>query len=254
MVQSLNTRAIVTLASVFRRPSLLVPHLTVEDVSQIDYYALKKDGRITAVVFDKDNTLTEPYNSNEIHPDAVAGLKQAQEVFGRSNVAILSNSAGTDDDYNFEDATKIEQSLGIAVIRHQEKKPGGMKEVLQHFQQWSSLDDSTSSSNDNNNNNGNDSSSSSSGSASVSTPQLCVIGDRLLTDVVFGNLHGALTVHTMPLCKTWESNAKDNLPAKVIRWVENFFMYRTPIGRYLLRNCKPKHKFWTSPPPSPSPP
>eukprot|EP00529_Nitzschia_sp_RCC80_P041436 CAMPEP_0113458140 /NCGR_PEP_ID=MMETSP0014_2-20120614/9767_1 /TAXON_ID=2857 /ORGANISM="Nitzschia sp." /LENGTH=195 /DNA_ID=CAMNT_0000349651 /DNA_START=1245 /DNA_END=1829 /DNA_ORIENTATION=+ /assembly_acc=CAM_ASM_000159 len=195
MVQSLNTRAIVTLASVFRRPSLLVPHLTVEDVSQIDFHDLKTNGKITAVVFDKDNTLTEPY-SNEIHPDALNGLKEAQEVFGHSNVAILSNSAGTNDDWNFEDATKIEQSLGIAVIRHQEKKPGGMKEVLQHFQLLL-LDSEEKKVEDGSDNNDYSSSSSSPSS------QLCVIGDRLLTDVVFGNLHGALTVHTMPLCKTW---------------------------------------------------
>ena len=39
-----------------------------------------------------------------------------------------------------------------------------------------------------------------------------MVGDRLLTDVVFGNLHGMLTVHTQPL--TLEG---DNKVARAIR-------------------------------------
>jgi predicted HAD superfamily phosphohydrolase YqeG len=54
--------------------------------------------------------------------------------------------------------------------------------------------------------------------------QLCMVGDRLLTDVVFGNLHGMLTVHILPLCSGKE-NSKDNTVAKVVRAAENKFMY-----------------------------
>lgn len=56
--------------------------------------------------------------------------------------------------------------------------------------------------------------------------QLCMMGDRLLTDVVFGNLHGMLTVHILPLCSGKE-NSKDNTVAKVkvVRAAENKFMY-----------------------------
>lgn len=41
------------------------------------------------------------------------------------------------------------------------------------------------------------------------------MGDRLLTDVVFGNLHGMLTVHTQPL-----TLKGDNRPAAVFRFLE----------------------------------
>ena len=54
--------------------------------------------------------------------------------------------------------------------------------------------------------------------------QLCMVGDRLLTDVVFGNLHGMLTVHILPLC-TGKENKNDNTVAKVVRTVENKIMY-----------------------------
>lgn len=189
----------------------MVPHVTLDNVSQLHYQALKDKCGIRAVIFDKDNTLTAPY-ANTIHPDASAGLQAAKSVFGSENVAIMSNSAGTLDDPDYEDAKRIEEALGIAVIRHNEKKPGGLPEVLEHFK----VEDPAS---------------------------LCMVGDRLLTDVVFGNLYGMLTVHTLPLCKGSENSA-DNTIAKVIRNVENAGLYGNWFGgRYLLQK-KLAHKFW----------
>ena len=212
MVQSINTKAILTLASVARRPGLMVPHVSVANVSEIDFGKLRSEAGVRAVVFDKDNTLTGPYESS-IHPAAAAGLKEAIETFGQRNVAILSNSAGTGDDPGFRDAIHIEESLGIAVIRHKEKKPGGLKEVLGHFQ----LDDAA---------------------------HCCMVGDRILTDVVFGNLYGLLSVHTLPLC-VGEDNKKDNIMAKIMRPLENRLVYRSLFARWFLRI--PSHKHWQGP-------
>lgn len=190
MVQSINTRAILTLATVARKPSLLVPQISVATVSEINYRKLAALG-VKAVVFDKDHTLTAPYESSHIHPCASVGLNSALNVFGTENVAILSNSAGTMDDVDFLDAKQIEDELGLAVIRHQEKKPGGLQEVLDHF----SIQDPT---------------------------EICMVGDRILTDVVFGNLYGMVTVHTQPL--PLEDN-KDNWTARLIRPLENTVLY-----------------------------
>jgi phosphatidylglycerophosphatase GEP4 len=211
MVQSLNTKALVTLASVIRRPSLLVPHVSVDNISEINYAAMKERAGIRAVVFDKDNTLTAPY-AMEIHPLAAFGLEAAKRIFGAENVAIMSNSAGTLDDPGYVDAQQIETTLGIAVIRHDEKKPGGLEEVLSHFQ----MDDPAA---------------------------LCMVGDRLLTDVVFGNLYGMLTIHTLPLCRGAD-NQSDNMPAKVIRSVENKGLYGNWFGGRMLQRNKPDHKYW----------
>jgi phosphatidylglycerophosphatase GEP4 len=211
MVQSLNTKALFTLASVVRRPSLMVPHVSVSNVSELNYTALKQECSIQAVIFDKDNTLTAPY-VNTVHPLADFGLKQAVQVFGRHRVAVLSNSAGTADDADFADATAIEESLGIPVIRHQEKKPGGLEEVLSHFD----LTDPA---------------------------ELCIVGDRLLTDIVFGNLYGMLTVHTLPLC-TGDENVSDNWTAKMIRPVENKMLYGNWVGGRALTSRRPAHKYW----------
>ena len=103
--------------------------------------------------------------------------------------------------------------MGIAVIRHHEKKPGGLDETIAHFD---NVDDPS---------------------------QLCMVGDRLLTDIVFGNLHGMLTVHTLPLCEG-EENKKDNKVAKVVRTVENKIMYGDWWGGRKIRSYTLGHKFW----------
>lgn len=213
MVQSLNTKALATLAYVIRHPTVLVPHVSVANVSELNYTALKEGAGVKAIVFDKDNTLTAPYG-NEIHRDAKKGLESAKEIFGSENVAIMSNSAGTKDDPGYEDANRIEEALGIAVIKHDEKKPGGLDEVLSHFD----MDDPAA---------------------------LCMVGDRLLTDVVFGNLYQMLTVHTLPLCKG-EENKADNKPSKIIRYIENKGLYSNWFGSRMLYNCnsESKHKYW----------
>mmetsp|Transcript_12637 Transcript_12637/g.26785 ORF Transcript_12637/g.26785 Transcript_12637/m.26785 type:complete len:236 (-) Transcript_12637:796-1503(-) len=212
MVQSLNTKALATLAYVLRHPTILVPHVSVANVSELDYKAMKECAGVRAVVFDKDNTLTAPYGM-VVHCDAAKGLESAKEIFGSENVAIMSNSAGTKDDPDYEDAQRIEAALGIAVIRHDEKKPGGLNEVLSHFD----IDDPAA---------------------------LCMIGDRLLTDVVFGNLYSMLTVHTLPLCKGAE-NRHDNTPSKLIRYIENKGLYGNWFGSRLLYSySESKHKYW----------
>jgi phosphatidylglycerophosphatase GEP4 len=211
MVQSLNTKAILTLASVVRRPSLLVPHVALRNISELNYTALKERCGIRAVIFDKDNTLTAPYGMS-IHPDALIGLESAKSIFGSENVAIMSNSAGTQDDPDYKDAIAIEQALGIAVIRHDEKKPGGLPEVLQHFR----IEDPA---------------------------ELCMVGDRLLTDVVFGNLHGMLTVHTLPLC-FGDDNNQDNKIASILRKVENAGLYGDWFGGRFMLKRRPPHKHW----------
>jgi phosphatidylglycerophosphatase GEP4 len=235
MVQSLNTKALLTLASVARRPALLVPHVSVVNVSAVNYTALQQHAGIEAVVFDKDHTLTAPY-VNVVHDMAQSGLERCVAVFGRERVAILSNSAGTLDDVDYLDAQQLEAALGLKVIRHAEKKPGGLSEVLAHF----GLDDPA---------------------------KICMVGDRLLTDIVFGNLHGMLTVHTLPFPDppthnndtddTNDTDDKsetppetlphDNWTAKLLRPWENRILYSDWMGGRALQKRRPPHKYWPGP-------
>lgn len=212
MVQSINIKALTTLASVVRRPYLISPHIHVASISEIDFTAMRDQCGIRAVIFDKDNTITAPYDLTT-HPKASAGLKHALDAFGSSHVAILSNSAGTKDDPGYEHAIEIEREMGISVIRHDEKKPGGLSEVMSHF---SGIDDPS---------------------------QLCMVGDRLLTDVVFGNLYGMLTVHCLPLCSGKE-NARDNKIASGVRTAENLTLYGNWFGGKMIRKRTLSHATW----------
>lgn len=97
---------------------------------------------------------------------------------------------GTLDDPNYEAATRIERSLGIPVLRHATKKPGAIPEVLEHFKKECG--------------------------AETTYQDLAIIGDRLLTDVMWGNFAGMFTVHTQIL-----TEVGDNRMAAIVRRVEN---------------------------------
>eukprot|EP00465_Bigelowiella_longifila_P013166 CAMPEP_0185265546 /NCGR_PEP_ID=MMETSP1359-20130426/27903_1 /TAXON_ID=552665 /ORGANISM="Bigelowiella longifila, Strain CCMP242" /LENGTH=264 /DNA_ID=CAMNT_0027854873 /DNA_START=37 /DNA_END=831 /DNA_ORIENTATION=- len=195
--QSFNLDAIRCLGAAIRHPSFLIPHVNAYNVNEICFKTLKKAG-IRAVVFDKDNTLTAPYGY-EIHPSAKEGLARCLEEFGAENVVLMSNSAGTLDDKNFEEAKHIEMALGVPVLRHREKKPKGFVELMDHFPH----------------------------KAIVRPESMCIVGDRVLTDVLFGSMYGLLTVHVNePL-----GEKKDNQVARFMRTVENRILL--PVLRLL---------------------
>ncbi|CAM9630032.1 unnamed protein product [Pylaiella littoralis] len=202
MGQSFNPQAVSSITRVIRHPALAVPHLSLTHIGQLDFEGLKAMG-CKGIIFDKDNTLTAPYDDTA-HPLVEEGLRRCMEIF-EGRVCIMSNSAGTRDDPDYIDAIRIEMALGIPVLRHDEKKPGGIAEVLDFFEGKNTE------------------------GRPVRLDELCFIGDRLLTDVVFGNMHGMLTVHTQPL--TLEG---DNKPAAVFRFLEkrvfmNFFHQRCSV-------------------------
>lgn len=75
-----------------RRPALALPHLGIQDLRAVNWEALKQAG-FKAAIFDKDNTLTVPY-AMDLEPGPATALQTCQQVFGRRQVALFSNSAG----------------------------------------------------------------------------------------------------------------------------------------------------------------
>ncbi len=72
--------------------ALAIPHLSVPDIRSLDWKAMKAAG-LKGVVFDKDNTLTEPFSplvDARLRPSLAACL----DTFGSENVVLYSNSAG----------------------------------------------------------------------------------------------------------------------------------------------------------------
>ncbi|CAO3684725.1 unnamed protein product [Umbelopsis vinacea] len=192
MVQSLNVSGILNAFRVFRNPSLIIPHLVVDDIRQIDFVKLKEQG-VKVMAFDKDNCLTAPYQNN-VSAEFEPAWKLCKDTFGHDRVIIISNSAGTDDDSNHEQISHppksiilVEKTLGVPVLRHTIKKPGGGDELVRRFQ-------------------------------GVAKPQqMVMVGDRLFTDVLFGNLNGTLTVFTRQII----SEKGDNPIAARIRRFEH---------------------------------
>ncbi|PRQ52056.1 putative phosphatidylglycerophosphatase [Rosa chinensis] len=165
--QRLNFGAIVFSARVLVKDQhLALPHVSVPDIRHIDWVELHRRG-FKGVVFDKDNTLTVPYSLTLWGPLG-SSLEQCKSVFG-PDIAVFSNSAGLNEyDHDGSKARELEGAIGIKVIRHRLKKPAGTaEEIEKHFGCQSS--------------------------------HLIMVGDRPLTDIVYGNQNGFLTILTGPL-------------------------------------------------------
>ena len=68
--------------------------------------ALKKAG-VDAIVFDKDNCLTEPY-ADVLHPSLQANWAACKSEFGAANILVYSNWAGSADDADGAAAARLE--------------------------------------------------------------------------------------------------------------------------------------------------
>jgi phosphatidylglycerophosphatase GEP4 len=225
MVQSWNWNAVKCARRVWRQPQLLRPHFVVRDIGKIDFGGLRAGG-IRAIVFDKDNCLTHPY-ALEIAPsltvcvyvcdlrdDPESAMQECRRHFPSEAAVILSNSAGTRDDVGYAEvvsfmrlidgliwgqASRVEKHLGMRVLRHDEKaqshaldsqdaqKPAGGSRVMEQLRARMDQPD-------------------------LLNHQVAMVGDRLWTDVLFGNMNEMLTILTRPLTEDG-----DNLMAKQVR-------------------------------------
>ncbi|KAF9933845.1 hypothetical protein FBU30_004241 [Linnemannia zychae] len=162
MGQSFNLQGILQSFRVLLSPRLMIPNIVVRDIRDINFEQLHKSG-IVAIAFDKDNCLTKPYGL-ELYPPFKDAWKRCRDVY-KDQLVIVSNSAGTPDDKDQAQAKAIEHALQVNVLRHEKKKPSGGDELLKHF-------------------------------SGIKAPRIAFVGDRALTDVVFGNNYGMLTILT----------------------------------------------------------
>lgn len=177
----------------------LKPDIITDHIGSLVLKSLKQDKKIKYIIFDKDNTIAY-HKSNDIPNDSIKEiLKNFSFHFGDENIAVLSNTAGSASDKNFSDLKLIEENFGIKVIRHKNKKPCVDKEIFAHFK----LSDNP--------------------SQSVRR-SICIIGDRLFTDVVMGKEINSFTVLVNPL-----DPSTDNFLVKNIRKIENLL-----IEKYMI--------------------
>lgn len=175
----------------------------------IPFERLKANG-IRAVVFDKDATLSSP-QAIELEESVDGVLKRCVDLFGRDNVLIVSNSAGSVKDPEFKDAARVEEAMEkrlgwyLSVVRHGGRKPYHFDKVLESL-------------------------------PGLSAEQVMCIGDRVATDVIFGNSNGALTVCCHPLLR--DRNTRDNILGRMelflIKNMVATFGYTAPIHPFFV--------------------
>ena len=91
--QRFNPTGVAAVAAVAAsKPSLALPHVSVQDIRWLDWAELRRAG-FRGVVFDKDNTLTTPY-APALWPPLAATFDQCRATFPPGALAIYSNSAG----------------------------------------------------------------------------------------------------------------------------------------------------------------
>ena len=127
--------------------------------------------------------MTIPYE-RQIHSSIANQFNSLISLYGRENIAILSNSVGSKEDIGYKEAIIIEEALGIKVIRHVNKKPEVNEDVLVHF-------------------------------GTKEPSSIAIIGDRILSDCVMGNTHGYFTIYCEPF-----DTKPENVMVKLTRKVE----------------------------------
>ena len=125
-----------------------------------------------------------PYERH-IHPSIAHQFNSLITLYGRDNIAILSNSVGSKEDIGYKEAIIIEEALGVKVIRHLNKKPEVNEDVLVHFN-------------------------------TKEPAAIAMIGDRILSDCVMGNTHGYFTINCEPF-----DTRPENFMVKLMRKVES---------------------------------
>jgi phosphatidylglycerophosphatase GEP4 len=167
-----------------------VPHMHVSSCDMVDYARLYEMG-FRALLFDKDNTLTRRYASS-LASEGRRALSNAVNA-GFTKLTVLSNHIGSSDDADdtlrrrWIDSLPSELAPTISVMVHGAKKPDiPMHAVLEHFD-------------------------------GLEAHRIAVIGDRVLTDVVFANRNGMMSILCEPLHRSIADPALGAVVAE--RWL-----------------------------------
>ncbi|XP_049848609.1 uncharacterized protein LOC126315397 [Schistocerca gregaria] len=178
----------------FSKPSCFLPHAKVENIAVIDFDKLKHFG-FKRVLFDKDNTLASPYQNTAFCTEIKRSVELCSQAFGRENVCICSNTAGSEYDKkkNYVAAKELEHIFKVSVVRHRHNKPNvTFREVANCFM----IIDTAK-------------------KIDIRPQEIIVIGDRITGDVMFGNKLGMLTILTKPL-----AIQNENYFIKISRFLE----------------------------------
>jgi phosphatidylglycerophosphatase GEP4 len=157
----MNISATINVFRLLVSPQLCLPHLTVSSFDRIPVPLPQP--KIKAIVLDKDNCFAKAHD-DKVWPEYKQQWERLRAAYPDTQLLIVSNSAGTNDDPNHSQAQILEERTGVTVLRHSTKKPGCHGEIMEYFL----------------------------GKGVVKGPEeVAVIGDRLFTDVLMANMMGS---------------------------------------------------------------
>ncbi|KAF8633371.1 hypothetical protein AX17_004542 [Amanita inopinata Kibby_2008] len=156
----LNVPGLLVPFQLLVNPRLVLPSLSVKDIRQIDFVALRKAG-YRGIVFDKDNCLTLPHKDTVVE-EIQEAWNDCRKTFGEGNVLIVSNSAGTWVDAGGIQSESVSYNLRVPVLCHRAFKPAYscISDIRTYF---------------------------SSRRFPMRDEELVIVGDRIFTDVVMAN-------------------------------------------------------------------
>ncbi|KAI5956810.1 hypothetical protein KGF54_000427 [Candida jiufengensis] len=163
-MQLFNLSATLNASRLLYNPGLCLPHLTVKSFDQLSIpfkIPGHDDVKIKGIVLDKDNCFAKDHD-DKVWPQYEQTWQKLKDTYPANQLLIVSNSAGTNDDINHEQAQILEQKTGVTVLRHSIKKPGCYEEILSYFKKLN-----------------------------INSNEILVIGDRLFTDVLMANTMGS---------------------------------------------------------------
>lgn len=193
-MQLFNASATLNASRLAYNPSLCLPHLTVTsfDKIPIPIRIPGQDVQIRGVVLDKDNCFAKDHD-DKVWPAYSETWTLLQNTYPKEHLLIVSNSAGTNDDKEYEQATKLEKDTGVTVLRHPTKKPGCHEEILAYFAEQG-----------------------------IHKSEIAVVGDRLFTDMLMANMMGSWGV--------WLSEGVE-LSEKIWCKLERYLFYKMVSSR-----------------------
>ncbi|KAG0669716.1 hypothetical protein C6P40_004562 [Pichia californica] len=180
-----NLSATLNIARLAFNPQLCMPHQVIATFNNLQVPISIPDSNIKAIVLDKDNCFAKAHD-DKVWPEYHGKWEYLKREYPSASLLIVSNSAGTNDDKNHEQAKILEDKTGVRVLRHTTKKPGCHEEIMHYFKQQGVCEDPS---------------------------QVAVIGDRLFTDMIMANIMGAKGIWVN--VGVFQSNS---LICKIERW------------------------------------
>ncbi|KAH3671458.1 hypothetical protein WICMUC_004590 [Wickerhamomyces mucosus] len=170
----MNVSATLNVFRLLVNQQLCLPHLTISSFDKIpiplafpsSMIQAQRQPRIKAIVLDKDNCFAKAHD-DKVWPDYNDTWDKLRAQYPDASLLIVSNSAGTNDDKNHEQAKALEERTGVKVLRHTTKKPGCHTEIMQYFLE---------------------------NNITKNAEEVVIVGDRLFTDVLMANMMGAWSV------------------------------------------------------------